>query len=245
MSRPYHMTADEVEFIRVNRASMSIAALAKTLDRTDRCVSLHIKSLGLARPYISPMTEEQIAYVRENAAVMSQRDIADHLGRSQDAVRRMCKRLGIPRRKVVPNAVTDSERDFITANWQTMTDAEMASQLGRSACAVQNQRQKMGLKREPQRPPVKPTAPGRCRMVRDQTRAARSIDHRPTDSAVKAADYLASFDRTPVFRIDERGQPSAKGKLWRYGTTRLTTDEMMAKAYRKGFDPDAWRRLAA
>lgn len=245
MKRPYHITEAEIEFIRANRAGMSIAALAKALDRTDRCVSMHIKALGLARPHVKPLTEQQIAFVRDNAATMSQRHIAREIGCSQDAVGRLCKRLGLANRKAGLNTITDAEREFISANWQTMTDEEMGAHLGRTACSVENQRLKMHLKREPKRPPAKPTAPGACRMVRDQTRAARSIDHRPTDTAVKAADYLASFDRTPVFRIDENGKPSAKGKLWRYGTARLTTDEMMAKAYRKGFDPDAWRRLAA
>lgn len=243
--RAYHITADEITFIRDSRATMTIPQMAAKLGCTERSISLHIARMGLAKPVKEPLTVEQHEFVRANAGTMPQHEIGKHIGRSQDSVRRLVKRMGLHGRKANANSVSGDEHDFIRANWLNMSDAQMAERLGRTICAVQCQRQKLGLKRASIRPAVKATAPGACRMVREQTRAARGSYNRATDTADRAAEYLASFDRTPVFRIGADGKPHLKGNLWRYGTTRLTTDEMMAKATRKGFDPDWWRRLAA
>ena len=243
--RAYHITADEITFIRDSRATMTIPQMAAKLGCTERSVSLHIARMGLAKPVKEALTDEQREFVRANAGTMPQHEIGKHIGRSQDSVRRLVKRMGLHGRKANANSVSGDERDFIRANWLNMSDAQMAERLGRTVCAVQCQRQKLGLKRASIRPTVKPTTPGACRMAREQTRAARGSYNRATDTADRAAEYLASFDRTPVFRIGVDGKQSLRGNLWRYGTARLTTDEMMAKATRKGFDPDWWRKLAA
>lgn len=247
-AKRYHMTADEIAFIRHNRATMGIAELARALGRAEMSIRNKCAQLGFPAQDIDKPTPEQVEFVKANYVNMTQPQLAEKIGRSVSSVGRMIRRLGLsgtaPRRNLVPAEI----RQFIADHYERMTDAELAEKLEKSVIAVQAVRQRMGLKRpqvKPPKPEKKATPPGVCKMVRDQTRALRNVDNRPLDAAQRGADYLASFDRTPVFRIDEHGNPSTKGKLWRYGTARLSTEEMMAKAYRKGFDPDAWRRLAA
>jgi transposase len=49
-----------------------------------------------------------------------------------------------------------------------------------------------------------------------------------------------------VFRCTKSGTADQKGSLWRVGNAQpLTPDELLAKARRWGWDPDAWQRIAA
>lgn len=63
----------------------------------------------------------------------------------------------------------------------------------------------------------------------------------------KAAEYLRRHDRTQVFRCTSAGRPDPRGNHYRYGFGHvvLTDEELVAKAERKGWLPDAWRELAA
>jgi len=168
---------------------------------------------------------------------MSGRQLAEMLGVSRTSVHRLIRELsenGVRR----PSSVkTAANMEFVAANWASMNDFMMAEKLCVRPETVRKYRLDLGIRRE-QSPAIRSNAT-------DQTRLVRMVDNRATDTADRAAEYLASFDRTPVFRITTDGIPHPKGNLWRYGTARLTTDEMMAKATRKGFDPDWWRRLAA
>ena len=241
MSKSYHITNADLTFIRDNRTTMTIPEIAAAIGKSGRSVSLRLKEMGMATEVKPPLTAEQREFVRANAGTMTQRAMADHLGCSQHTVNRLVRKFGIERRKGVPGAISDAEREYLRTNWLAMTDAQLAAELGRSVIAIQSQRQKMGLKREQQRPGPKPKAkPAHTNGYF----SPRSVEQ-PKDTADRAAEHIASYDRTPVFRIADDGKPHPKGKLWRYGTTRLTTEQMLAKAYRKGFDPDAWRRLAA
>lgn len=58
-----------------------------------------------------------------------------------------------------------------------------------------------------------------------------------------AAEYLRRFG--PVYRCNKIGGPDTKGKLWRRGTAILTDDELIDRAQRNGWNPDAWREIAA
>ena len=58
-----------------------------------------------------------------------------------------------------------------------------------------------------------------------------------------AAEYLRRFG--PVYRCDKLGRPDAKGKLWRRGSAILGDDELIDRARRNGWNPDAWREIAA
>lgn len=67
--------------------------------------------------------------------------------------------------------------------------------------------------------------------------------HRDTSVAGMAADHLRRI--APVYRCDERGRQDVKGALWRVGNGILTDAEVIARAERKGWQSDAWQRLAA
>jgi hypothetical protein len=47
-----------------------------------------------------------------------------------------------------------------------------------------------------------------------------------------------------VYRCTETGRADPKGKFWRFGNAVLTPDELIARAERKGWDPEEWRRVA-
>lgn len=74
---------------------------------------------------------------------------------------------------------------------------------------------------------------GRLKMDRD--------NRRDMSRAGMAADYLKRFG--PVFRCDAQGKPSAKGTHWARGRFVLTGDEIIARAERNGWQPDAWRTV--
>lgn len=74
------------------------------------------------------------------------------------------------------------------------------------------------------------------RRTRQETKAALSY-------AGEAAEYLKKYG--PVTRCNEAGRFDPKGSMWRRGSTVLTDDEVIERAVAKGFDREAWRKLAA
>lgn len=81
---------------------------------------------------------------------------------------------------------------------------------------------------------IKPTLPaGRLKMDRD--------NRRDMSRAGLAADYLRRFG--PVFRCDQLGKLSEKGTHWARGRYVLTGAEIIDRAERNGWQPDAWRTV--
>lgn len=74
---------------------------------------------------------------------------------------------------------------------------------------------------------------GRLKMDRD--------NRRDMSRAGLAADYLRRF--SSVFRCDAQGKPSEKGTHWARGRHALTGDEIIDRAMRLGWQPDAWRTV--
>lgn len=74
---------------------------------------------------------------------------------------------------------------------------------------------------------------------------AQAINHTALKSGREedAAQHLRRF--CAVYRCTERGGADAKGKFWRVGNAVLTAAELIARAERKGWSPDAWERIAA
>jgi predicted nucleic acid-binding Zn finger protein len=73
--------------------------------------------------------------------------------------------------------------------------------------------------------------PGAPAIVRDDSRPGR------------AADYLRRFGE--VIRCDANGKPQPKGKFWRRGGRFVLTDEeIIQRAIRNGWRPDAWKEVA-
>lgn len=72
-----------------------------------------------------------------------------------------------------------------------------------------------------------------------------AVDHAKRDMtrAGQAADFLKRW--CPVYRCDERGRACTRGDMWRRGNAVLTDAELIERAEAKGFDADAWKRVAA
>jgi hypothetical protein len=65
---------------------------------------------------------------------------------------------------------------------------------------------------------------------------------RDVSRAGQAADYLRHFG--PVVRCDERGRYAENGTYWRRGSIVLTAEEVIERAERNGWQPDAWKLVA-
>jgi hypothetical protein len=68
------------------------------------------------------------------------------------------------------------------------------------------------------------------------------LAERKTGLEEDAAQHLRRL--TFVFRCGPKGDADQRGKFWRYGNAVFTGAELIARAERHGFDPDAWRRVA-
>lgn len=69
----------------------------------------------------------------------------------------------------------------------------------------------------------------------------RDHDGRDASRAGMAARFL---QRTgPIWRCDAQGNPLPNGFFWKHCNRVISDDEVIERAERKGFDPDAWKRL--
>lgn len=57
----------------------------------------------------------------------------------------------------------------------------------------------------------------------------------------QAVDFLRKFG--PISRCFSTGKLDPKGDHWRRGSTVLNAAEVIERAERLGFDPDAWKRI--
>jgi hypothetical protein len=93
---------------------------------------------------------------------------------------------------------------------------------------------------------VQPRRPDPARTVgqASKTFSPRNAPSRDGSVAGQAAEFLRRFG--PVYRCTEDGKQDLKGTHWnRGGRTVLTDAELIERAKRNGWDPDAWRVLAA
>lgn len=92
------------------------------------------------------------------------------------------------------------------------------------------------------RPMERPAAPKRNVSTRPMGMVVK-IHHDPRDhsAAGQAADYLRRYG--PVARCNAGGRYDPKGDHWRRGSTVLAADEIIARAKRQGWQPDAWKRV--
>lgn len=104
----------------------------------------------------------------------------------------------------------------------------IAATLGRTVSSVKSKAVNLGLRRA-----TGNFSPDRAPQIRGRVQGQADM----------AAQHLQKF--APVFRCDERGEANPKGEFWRYGNTILTESEMLERAERKGWDANAWKRLAA
>jgi hypothetical protein len=119
-----------------------------------------------------------------------------------------------------------------------MTTAELCAEYGVCKVTALKWCARVGI--APRRPVRKPM-PNLGAMGRPK--AAPFATHRDFSSAGQAADFLRRFG--PVVRTDAEGRYKPDGDHWRRGSSILTADEVIARAVRNGWNPDAWKDLAA
>jgi hypothetical protein len=240
---------DEIERIRQMAPTHTQAHIAAELGRGLATINSYIGKLGLrgvhkavwngagARRY----TADEVAYMRANYRTMSKQAMALHLKTCATKMGRfIAAEIDADWKWPSRNqwlAVDAAKNDeYIKAHWREHTDAQMGEALGLAVGTVMQRRQRLGLKRQASLPPMRQAG---------QSAYGGHRDLRGDSVMTRAADHVACFDRVPVYRCNDDGTANPKGHKWRYGTVILSSDDLLAKAYRKGFDPDAWRRLAA
>lgn len=133
---------------------------------------------------------------------------------------------------------SDDDIAYLRSSYRAVPTSEIAARLGRTEQSVKTRAKKLGLQ--------EPVAAFRQNygFLRDRK---PNVSGRVQSTADTAATFIRGFDRTPVYRCDSDGTANPKGDHWKYGHGRmvLTEDELFAKAERKGWSRDEWKRLAA
>lgn len=172
----------------------------------------------------------------EYMATHSQESAAEHYSMSISTVQRMCKDIGFRRQ---PGALTGSTvrrhsrplPEWFMSEASTMTRDEIAARAKVTRKVVDRWVGETGVK---------------CKVAqRFNFKKQNTVPERKADMSLagRSADFLRP--RWPNYRCNEDGQQNFNGKYWRFGTAVLTADEVIERAKRRGFDADAWMRIAA
>lgn len=123
------------------------------------------------------------------------------------------------------------------------TIAQMARRYGVQPCTVWKRLKRLGLKayiETHEEVSARAKATHRSPSY-NYKRYKMPTQSRPQGSADMAADFLRKFG--PVYKCSADGKADYKGKHYRRGAHILTPSEIVEKAKRVGYDPDAWRRV--
>lgn len=176
----------------------------------------------------------------DRARGRSERQLADLYGVCRNVITRWRREAGETINRRPPWIRSDDE--YLRANYSRLSIPELAAKLNRSEGSVKRRAVTLGI------------TTGRPRGWNLNTAertfnssARRLVDMRPSSQADMAADYIRSHDRTPVYRCTKEGTPNPKASYWKYGhgSVVLTEAELIAKAERKGWSADGWKRLVA
>jgi hypothetical protein len=131
----------------------------------------------------------------------------------------------------MPEGFTDAAR--------RLTTEQLCERFGRSEWCIGRWRREAG---------IKPLRQARTfdfsGMTGNKLSVASQHHQRDMTIAGQAADHLRRF--APVIRCNEQGHYDPTGHFWRRGSsTPLSAAEIIARAERQGFRPDAWREVRA
>lgn len=131
---------------------------------------------------------------------------------------------------------SDEDDNYLRANYGRSAIADVASYLGRSPESTKSRARFLGIQRRRTPPQLWKTSD---RMPK--------VSGRVKGVADMAAEFIRGYDRVAIYRCDPDGRPNPKASHWKYGfgSVVLTENELLAKAERKGWSPDEWKRLAA
>lgn len=121
--------------------------------------------------------------------------------------------------------------DF-AARAAVLTRLELMAHYDRGADVITRWCRQAGVK--PYRPPLP--------RYRRERRVVSVIDTRDDSEASRAQSYLQRF--YPVWRCNPDGTFNPKGSHFRCDGITRTTEEMIERAKRKGWNPDEWRQAA-
>ena len=122
----------------------------------------------------------------------------------------------------------------------TMTRYVLADHYGVSTDVVKRWCDEAGVKYKPTHPLGRkgPRVSAADRAIGTVT----VMNQRDHSRAGQAADFLRRFG--PVVRCDAEGRYAERGTHYRRGSTVLTGEEVIERAVRNGWNPDAWREVA-
>lgn len=170
-----------------------------------------------------------------DAAEMTSRQLMEKYGVSGATLHRWRGQLGLSApswRQPVP----DGFRDLAP----TMTMAALVAHFGRAERTVRRWCNEVGVM------PARAVRVYTPRPARETSGwkhpVAISNVRRDYTQAGQAADFLRKFG--PVVRCNPGGGYHPDGKHWRRGSSILTADEIIDRATRNGWNPDAWRQVA-
>lgn len=177
------------------------------------------------------------------AKTMCQEDLARHYSCGRATVRRWLADAGISAAQGVYAKKTPTPADL----------PEMAARMGRNALALHygisyNTIVRMladaGLEAVKTQPAPRPQPTGYRKMPVARKRTHIGANHLVRDASTEgqAADVLRRL--AAVYRCTEKGAADPKGGWWRYGSVVLAGAELIERARRHGFDPDAWRTIS-
>lgn len=137
---------------------------------------------------------------------------------------------------------SDEEIQYLRDNWENMTTETIAKNLGRPMTSTKSKGHALKLKRVRGNMPPQPRKYPKA-AERKKPRKVLSYST-AMDNSGRAADFLRVHDRVPMYRCDDIGRATPKGEFWRYGNAVLADADVIAKAKRKGWDENEWRKLS-
>lgn len=241
-------TNEELYFLRDNRHQMTAKQMAEHLGRPYGTVSSYVQHEEWQRLSTEPVvsakkwTEDEVMLVIKQYHNIGAKEIAEITGRSEKEVDAKAASVGLvrPRTPWQPH-----EDEYLRKNYVNMSSTLVGKALGRTSESVKGRAKLLGV--------TSPTGRYRPQQKKRKIRdIVRSLSPAPMETGPKdclddAAAYVRCKDGTQVYRCDKFGVPMRGGAYFKYGfgSLILTSEELMAKAERKGFNPKAWQELAA
>lgn len=179
-----------------------------------------------------------------SAPAMSESGLTKHYRTNIRTIRRWCREAGVSPRKGQVNVRPVAPADFAD-NAPAMTRLELARHYRSHHNTIVRWLRETGVEARKHVPvPPKPIArPAAHRGFAGPKSTFVSRLHRDASLEGQAADHLRRF--CAVYRCTETGRADQRGSHWRYGNAVLQPEELVERARWHGFDPEAWRRVAA
>jgi hypothetical protein len=164
----------------------------------------------------------------EHAPFSTNPELQDRYNCCGDIITRWRREAGIPSKKCRRDS--DPAPAGFSHTAPTMTKAELRAHYHRGGSTIDRWLKETGVMWRRKLPVV-------------PVRVPRKIITANVNRASHAADFLRRFG--PVVRCNSTGTFDPRGDHWRRGSKVLCADEIIARAERQGFNPDAWKELRA